>query len=103
MDFINYFNNCSSRNVYSGVEMDWLDKLLEMGVIGIDDYHREYGKVCGYPKCCIEFFIKLELITGRQALFADVVCGIDDLSISYVRCPKCREVTNDGNEWIFET
>ncbi len=71
--------------------MEWLKRLREAGVIGEDDFHREYGKQSGYPKCCIEFFIDLEKYTDSQALVADLIYGPDSLDVYYVRCTACRD------------
>ena len=83
--------------------MDWLGMWLKEKHTDENEYHTEYGKLCGYPKCCIKFFIALGEITDSQALVADLVYGIDDLDIEYVRCPKCREVIKDADKWVLKT
>jgi len=69
----------------------WLNRLLRMGKIEEDDNHRELGKYYGYAKCCVESFVQLNKEVKAPALVADIIYGIDDPNIGYVRCPKCRK------------
>jgi hypothetical protein len=69
----------------------WLTKLYDMGTITTEDLDRERGRQYGYPKCCIEAFIQLNKEVDNVALVAEIIYGVDNLHIEYVRCPKCRE------------
>lgn len=64
--------------------------MVEAGIFTAETGHRIIGQQCGYPDCCIEFFIKHydnEDLTW--------VCMVDCNKLGkYVQCHKCWEEEN---------
>jgi len=75
---------------------DWLDRLIVMGVIKEEDWHRENGKYSGFPECCINWFLHVSCHMGIKfpLLYTDAICGRDESDYEYVLCPNCRKKLN---------
>ena len=77
------------RKGYNKPFIRWLDRLIVMGVISVEDWDREAGKFFGYPDCCIKWFIFmgkmgiLRIGSMMDYLYGHTSCG-------YVLCPKCK-------------
>ena len=68
--------------------VNWLAKLLVMGMISREDWDRENGKFFGFPDCCIKWYIfmgKLGIV--RRGAMTDYLYGTTHCG--YVLCPKC--------------
>jgi hypothetical protein len=71
---------------------DWLDRLLVMGKIGVEDWMRENGKFFEYPKCCIEWYVWLYSmgIEDPVEYMSEYYEYDDPDEYEYCRCPMCR-------------
>lgn len=79
--------------------VNWLNRLVVMGVIGPDEWNWQYGKISGYPECCIKWFIFMDkMLVGRRgiAVMTDYLYGRPEGRIDYVKCPKC--LMKDSNK-----
>jgi len=48
------------------------------------------GLQFGYPKCCVENYVRLMSIGAPPAITMDAIFGAESHHHGYVRCPKCR-------------
>lgn len=53
--------------------------------------HRELGRFFGYPKCCIEQFVRETLMGISSAVYREAVHGKPIVGVEYVPCDKCME------------
>lgn len=92
-----YYLRRSMRH-YGRMFEDWLDRLIIMGVIELEDYERELAKVFNVPKCCVEWFIWLGQVgIESQCEYMAGFYGYDDPDeYEYVRCPMCRTNRTKG-------
>lgn len=68
----------------------FLKRLVKFGKIDWEDYHRQYGNFCNYPKCCIDNFIYLYVFNDiPPSEYMNKRYG-QDFGINYVRCKNCR-------------
>jgi hypothetical protein len=78
--------------------MHWLWRLARKhGTIEESDVNREGGKIYGFPKCCIDNYVRLFDEGKPPGDYMDALYGEDNLSDiadnPRVRCAKCRKNT----------
>jgi len=61
----------------------------------LSQMHQELGEFYGYPKCCINQFIKESKLEIQPAIYRYATHGIPfndpEFSIGYVPCDKCMK------------
>lgn len=87
MEYYQFFKSIQSHDDF----ISWLDRLAVMGTIAEEDWHKEYGKHCRYPKCCINWFIfmAVSLNIERVGVMSNYLYGYSG-EYNYVKCPTCR-------------
>jgi|WetSurSiteA1Bulk_404760.scaffolds.fasta_scaffold12900_4 hypothetical protein len=74
---------------------NYLKRLQLFGKISERDFDLEFGKYCKIPRCCIDFYIRLCSVGYMPGFMADLVLGREPRFHDYVRCPRCRQITED--------
>ena len=85
--YMHVFHN-RRNHVYKGLQY-MFNRLCLFGKISANDAHRAIGNISGYPKCCIDNFIKLAERGVPAAKYMDKTYGNTD-NCGYVKCLKCR-------------
>jgi len=86
------YNRRHLTNWQDGKEfLDWLDRLVVMGVIEPKDWDQERGKFFNIPNCCIKWyvFVGRMVINGQIGLMMSYIYGATYRG--YVMCPRCRK------------
>lgn len=87
------------RMGYNKPFVNWLDRLVIMGVISVEDWDRELGKFFGYPDCCIKWFIFMGKM-GISLIGSTMDYLYGETNCECVLCPKCTREELKRNENI---